>query len=63
MTERASDLLGELSDRLTADVGETAPYTADSIRMGMPDLVQATPDGMGEMPIKSSATTLTSAVI
>src|SRR5256885_2687279 len=55
MTERASDLLGELSDRLTADLGDTGPTTSDTIRMSVPDLAQAQPEGFTEMPIKSSA--------
>jgi diguanylate cyclase (GGDEF)-like protein len=54
MTERASDLLSELSDRLTADVGE-AGRAADSIRAAIPGFTQATPDSLAEMPIRNSA--------
>jgi diguanylate cyclase (GGDEF)-like protein len=55
MTERASDLLSELSDRLTADLGETGTTTADVVQATFPELVQAQPDGFSEMPIRSSA--------
>ena len=55
MTERASDLLGELSDRLTADLGATGEATAEVVRTTFPELVQAQPEGFDEMPIKSSA--------
>src|SRR5439155_5460393 len=39
MTERASDLLGALSDRLTADMGDTGASTADVVREAVPELV------------------------
>jgi len=55
MTERASDLLGELSDRLTADLGDTGPITSEVIRSSVPQLAAATPEGFPEMPIRSSA--------
>jgi len=55
MTERASDLLGELSDRLTADLGDTGPVTSEVIRSSVPQLAAATPEGFAEMPIRSSA--------
>ena len=54
MTERASDLLGELSDRLTADLGETGPATTEILRNSVPQLVEATPDSWSEMPIRST---------
>ena len=55
MTERASDLLGALSDRLTADMGDTGASTADVVREAVPELVMAQPEGFTEMPIRSSA--------
>jgi len=55
MTERASDLLGELSDRLTADLGETGPATTEILRDSVPQLIAATPDTWSEMPIRTSA--------
>ena len=55
MTERASDLLGALSDRLTADLGDTGATTADVVREAVPELVMAQPEGFTEMPIRSSA--------
>jgi diguanylate cyclase (GGDEF)-like protein len=54
MTERASDLLGELSDRLTADLGETDLATTEMLRSTVPQLVAATPDAFDEMPIRST---------
>jgi len=55
MTERASDLLGELSDRLTGDLGDTGPATAEILRNSVPQLTAASADGFPEMPIHSSA--------
>jgi hypothetical protein len=55
MTERASDLLGELSDRLTADLGDTGLATADAVKASVPEMVQAQPEGFSEMPIRNSA--------
>jgi diguanylate cyclase (GGDEF)-like protein len=55
MTERASDLLGELSDRLTSDLGDTGPSTAEMLRNSVPQLTAASADGFPEMPIHSSA--------
>jgi diguanylate cyclase (GGDEF)-like protein len=54
MTEKASDLLGELSDRLTTDPGSTAPATAEILRSTLPELVEALPDGFREMPIRDA---------
>jgi len=55
MTERASDLLGELSDRLSADLLDTGVATAEVVRAAVPELVQAQPEGFNEMPIRNSA--------
>ena len=55
MTERASDLLSELSDRLTANLLE-AGVAAESIRAAMPELSQASSESITEtMPIHNSA--------
>jgi len=59
MTERASDLLGELSDRLTAELGDSPALTADVVRAKVPEVVQAQPEGFSEMPIRSSSDFLT----
>ena len=58
MTERASDLLAALSDRLMADIGETGTATAEVVRSTVPELILAQPDGINEMPIRNSATFL-----
>jgi diguanylate cyclase (GGDEF)-like protein len=55
MTERASDLLGEVSDRLTADLGVTGPDTAETLRTKLPELVRAVPESFSEMPIRNTA--------
>ena len=41
MTERASDLLSELSDRLSADVGESGLVAAESVRSLAPEILKA----------------------
>src|SRR5215831_13713939 len=55
MTERASDLLSELADRLTADLEGAGKVAADSIRTSMPELVQTTPESFSEMPIQNAS--------
>jgi diguanylate cyclase (GGDEF)-like protein len=55
MTERASDLLGSLSDRLSADLGETGATTSETVRSRLPELILAQPEGFSEMPIRSAA--------
>jgi len=55
MTERASDLLSDLSDRLTADLEETGSTAAEAIRTSMPELILTMPESLGEMPIRSSS--------
>ncbi|MGN6677234.1 MAG: diguanylate cyclase domain-containing protein [Streptosporangiaceae bacterium] len=54
MTERASDLLSELSDRLTADVEESGRAAQDTVRTAIPELVKTVPDSFTEMPIRSA---------
>src|SRR6266853_5818768 len=55
MTERASDLLSELSDRLTADLEEVGNTAAEAIRSAMPELVLTVPESFTEMPIRTSS--------
>ena len=54
MTERAIDLLSELSDRLTADIEESGKSAQDTIRTAIPELVKTVPDSFTEMPIRSA---------
>jgi diguanylate cyclase (GGDEF)-like protein len=54
MTERATDLLAELSDRLTADPGETAAAASEAIQASFPELARAQPEGLSGMPIRDS---------
>src|SRR5712692_4696256 len=55
MTERASDLLSELSDRLTADLDGVGNTAAEAIRSAMPELVLTVPESFTEMPIRNSS--------
>src|SRR2546421_234799 len=55
MTERASDLLSELSVRLTADLQEAGATASEAIRTSMPELVLTVPESFSEMPIRSSS--------
>ncbi len=55
MTERAGDLLSELSDRLTADLEEVGNTAAEAIRSAMPELVLTVPESFTEMPIRTSS--------
>src|SRR5258708_14427108 len=45
MTERASDLLSELSDRLAANVSESGLVAAESVRALEPELLKLQRDG------------------
>ena len=45
MTERASDLLGELADRLSADSRESGQVVAESVRTLEPELLKMQKDG------------------
>jgi len=45
MTERASDLLSELADRLSADSRDSGQVVAESVRALEPDLLRMQRDG------------------
>src|SRR4029077_5929446 len=45
MTERASDLLSELADRLSADSRDSGQVVAESVRSLEPDLLRIQQDG------------------
>src|SRR5260370_5839550 len=45
MTERASDLLSELADRLSADPGDSGQVVAESVVTLEPELLRAQRDG------------------
>src|SRR2546428_8216154 len=45
MTERASDLLGELADRLSADSRDSGQVVAESVRTLEPELLKVQKDG------------------
>src|SRR6266702_6113194 len=55
MTERASDLLSELSERLTADLQDAGATASEAIRTSMPELDLTVPESFSEMPIRSSS--------
>ena len=55
MTERAGDLLAELSDRLTVDLGDTEAQTAVAVKGVVPDLTLDNGDAMRDFPIRTSA--------
>src|SRR6266446_3671758 len=55
MTERASDLLGALADRLTADLEDAGATTTETVRSRVPELILAQPEGFAEMPIRNAA--------
>src|ERR1700693_4188350 len=54
MTERASDLLGELADRLSADVGESALVAAESVRSLAPEILKAQKEGSVDDLVRTS---------
>src|ERR1700687_6453078 len=45
MTERASDLLGELSDRLVSNVSHSGLVAAESVRAIEPEILKSYRDG------------------
>ncbi len=45
MTERASDLLGELADRLSADSRDSGQVVAESVRTLEPELLKMQKEG------------------
>src|SRR4029077_15111812 len=54
MSERASDLLSELSNRLSAEAGESALVAAESIRALAPEILKVEQDGSGDELLRSS---------
>jgi hypothetical protein len=54
MTERASDLLSELADRLSANATESGLVAAESVRAIEPDLLQSHKDGTVDELVKTS---------
>ncbi|TAN31503.1 GGDEF domain-containing protein [bacterium] len=54
MSERASDLLGELADRLSADATASGLVAAESLRAMEPDILRTHKDGSVEELVKSS---------
>src|ERR1700682_3235609 len=54
MTERASDLLSELADRLSANVAETGLVAAESVRASEPYLLRSHKDGSVDELVKTS---------
>src|ERR1700694_3993177 len=54
MTERASDLLSELADRLSAKVSETGLVAAESVRAIEPELLRTHKDGSVDELVKTS---------
>jgi diguanylate cyclase (GGDEF)-like protein len=55
MTERASDLLSELSDRLTADMGDSSVVASEAVRAIVPEVADTRPDNLSDQPIQTSA--------
>src|SRR6266550_2784889 len=54
MTERASDLLSELADRLSADPGESGLEAAESVRSLAPEILKSQPSGSVDELVKTS---------
>jgi len=54
MTERASDLLSELADRLSGKAGESGAVAAESVRAIEPDLLKTHKDGTVDELVKTS---------
>src|SRR3977135_2595725 len=54
MTERASDLLSELADRLSANATESGLVAAESVRAIEPDLLRSHKDGSVDELVKTS---------
>jgi diguanylate cyclase (GGDEF)-like protein len=54
MTERASDLLSELADRLPADAGESGLVVAESVRSLAPEILKAQKGGSVDELVKIS---------
>lgn len=58
MTERASDLLSELAERLSANVSESGLVAAESVRAIEPDLLSVHKDGSVDELVKTSVSFL-----
>jgi diguanylate cyclase (GGDEF)-like protein len=54
MTERASDLLSELADRLSADAGESGLVAAESVRSLAPEILKAESEGSVDELVRTS---------
>jgi diguanylate cyclase (GGDEF)-like protein len=54
MSERASDVLTELADRLSANAAETGIVAAEAVRASEPDLLKLYKDGSQDELVKSS---------
>jgi diguanylate cyclase (GGDEF)-like protein len=54
MSERASDVLSELADRLSANAAETGVVAAEAVRASEPDLLKLHKDGSLDELVKSS---------
>src|SRR6267143_4596383 len=54
MTERASDLLGELVDRLSVNISESGIVAAESVRAIEPELLKTHKDGSVDELVKTS---------
>jgi hypothetical protein len=54
MSERASDLLTELSNRLSAEAGESGLVAAESIRALAPEILKVEKDGSGDELLRTS---------
>src|SRR6202158_6492420 len=54
MTERASDLLSELADRLSENVPQSGLVAAESVRAIEPELLKTHKDGTVDVLVKTS---------
>ena len=54
MTQRASDLLSELADRLSAHVTESGIVAAEAVRAIEPDVLKSHKDGSDDELVKTS---------
>jgi diguanylate cyclase (GGDEF)-like protein len=54
MTERANDLLSELADRLSADVGDSGLVAAESVRSLAPEILKAQKGGSVDELVRTS---------
>src|ERR1700682_3818159 len=54
MTERASDLLSDLADRLSADTGESDLVAAEAVRSRAPEILKVQKDGSVDELVRTS---------